>query len=1843
MSLKTLAKRYCQAHNIPRSRRGSVLVLIVGVLAMIALLVLVYSTLGQADRRSSASLSARVKLTEQAASVRDYLAKTIGDSTFNHTYQRDVLGKDRLVRTVFDYPYTDPEFRSSRVTTAAMNDLQQFTPRKFSPTGQVNGPWLSAERTDPRMGTGQPWLASSEAGVISDVENRRLESGFSDPNRPSNDYRDWLHLSNFAPSGNAVTKYMLRFNESEPGSGFDVRSGVPQGTGGGRFTYKLTLRDPVDPRRTNGNARGAYSMRRADGTLADLNRPSDWFSMQPGLLGLFEDPSSDYNKPGNPEYIWNEFADNDGDGRPDGRWFELVDVSDPDAPAPVVNLQPGYRWVFSARAIDLSGRVNVNTAWQSTQFDGVAAQFNRSALVPTLKHPLGLTPAEVDLQRLLMQPWLYQGPAGSNSLSTYIQAPRSETAPGYSNFGQLASGPVGGGAYAAIIDARLKGTPPAQGKYFPLGTLPDDRVNNRPVYLDLVTPDGLYGNNSGQPILTRENLQRAYEASREPEGGAVVSRLNQQNPNDPALLKGVVSITSFDLSDMLELLTYGGANDPSVTSRLEQTTDGRSADGEFPDLGPLRSNRELKAERAPKSFASANEALQSLTLMYCDLRSKLTTISGARPLAARVFTDARDPALNVISSADTRPDINGLLNTALATNPQDIGLQSADWAGLQQAQYLAINRILKGYADALLPFSDMRGSNEDTTPWASGASRPSDAEMIQSYAFGPLKVPGENEDLGRFDPATQGVRSPISTAEFALRRAAHMTLNLLASRDIDKGGAHRPDLRDDQLRRPVGPSDEIVAATVVFGNNHLSTSVPGANATVLEAKYQLADVQVGSTVLPGDPQQVAMFPFAALESTTRGRELTGASGGGGQLQGFQRGALLNLDYLKYDNQGRLVQGATQTSPPDRLDSRSADKVARPVNIFGIKPQPFVTSAVAHIMYTDTPKARGGDEDWRFDENTGLIDTNERVTIKGDIESGNPDFIFQAVIITLSNPFDTDIDLTSDLSSTVDDSTAQLEQKFKYYIEFGGQFYPLVQRSVDQQGTPQSGSVTRYVLGAGQSIDFVLLPTTMNRIYQRMRQPLGSLTDQDIVSKWVNQQATQDGQSALVGTRVNRQRILFPCDPTTGEIDQRFASSSRLTVTAPGDDSTAQEEDKELNRQVRLWRAYRQQASASNGGIDELTANSRANDILVDRLRDPGDYRGDEPALMIRLKSGQNEIAGTSAGPEPEEGGENIDPIDNTGFSITLTGAIRRPSDIVPTPVGAVPTWCLEAKSNLKRAANYPKWNTRQFTNGVDSNGDVNLTRSMFTQIGPRMGGAKTFKNTGQGLLRLQTGGQTASPVQLAIVDKDPESNQPDNVTDGVVLSTDTAEPRRPRYRERPAIWTMAKRLKNDYSSANEASFIPPLKLTDVLRPMAIGAVHDPLRVLDQTELADSRNLPPLAQGDARHPAHLDVQWTTLSEALAVAMDADSPYSPNDPDYFVGQKDFGVLDRGQLPLYRVMPFHDLDRDGRFSQSSGANPNPDPHVGAGIPFAADILNQFRVSSLGSSTSMVTGVVNVNTAPQDVMRSLPLMYADEDSVAKSLQVTLRDPDTGSTGGTRGLFVGNDAKDLAGYLLAYRDKTRVYNQGLRNGSGDWIDMRDGVDTTDGRYNGLTTGDDNGRRVATGVTGLREAPGFQSLGELLMARLVERNNNGLKGGIDGLARSDERRLTLRPPNIINGTEGPTNLPRHISTYVNWLNPTETVEQNEYPILRATDAPANYAMQLVAADAMLSSASVRSDVFAVWFTMEGYRREDTQGLTVDDPMVPSVKKRYVMVVDRSTVTQKGQLPRVLMMQELPTE
>ncbi len=58
-------------------RRGSFLVLVVGTLALLAVVMLVYVSVGNQDTRTRAALSQRDRLDDVPAQVRDYLSEQI--------------------------------------------------------------------------------------------------------------------------------------------------------------------------------------------------------------------------------------------------------------------------------------------------------------------------------------------------------------------------------------------------------------------------------------------------------------------------------------------------------------------------------------------------------------------------------------------------------------------------------------------------------------------------------------------------------------------------------------------------------------------------------------------------------------------------------------------------------------------------------------------------------------------------------------------------------------------------------------------------------------------------------------------------------------------------------------------------------------------------------------------------------------------------------------------------------------------------------------------------------------------------------------------------------------------------------------------------------------------------------------------------------------------------------------------------------------------------------------------------------------------------------------------------------------------------------------------------------------------------------------------------------------------------------------------------------------------------------------------------------------------------------------------------------------------------------------
>ncbi len=79
----------------------------------------------------------------------------------------------------------------------------------------------------------------------------------------------------------------------------------------------------------------------------------------------------------------------------------------------------------------------------------------------------------------------------------------------------------------------------------------------------------------------------------------------------------------------------------------------------------------------------------------------------------------------------------------------------------------------------------------------------------------------------------------------------------------------------------------------------------------------------------------------------------------------------------------------------------------------------------------------------------------------------------------------------------------------------------------------------------------------------------------------------------------------------------------------------------------------------------------------------------------------------------------------------------------------------------------------------------------------------------------------------------------------------------------------------------------------------------------------------------------------------------------------------------------------------------------------------------------------------------------------------------------------------------------------------------------------------------------------------------------------------------------------------------------------------------DYDEKLAVANGVMNSVSVRSDIFAATFIVHGYQKSDCVGLTDRDPLVPSVARRYLMIVDRSNVVRTGDKPRILVFKELP--
>lgn len=1991
----------------------------------------------------------------------------------------------RFVREGTDYPYTDYSVRSvfplnaigvsqaqdpwlpnwAATASAGNAAARARSVLGFDPVGNASTPWIASQsgvdiREDRRVAS-DPWLASTEPSFIG-WRNLPVNSTDTNVNRVDNDgraysllqpgtspfshaalrymdARDWKQISNIAPDGRFVNLFNLRGN-------FDAEPGIGENGGEYRMTSRLTLLEPIAMRR-NSPLRATTKLPfglgdadvNGDNEVDDqfLNIPAIWSSNQRFMFfplnqpeafqvgtieaasydnvnGLRADDAAGWGDFEFPDY---QYADADGDGMADARWFELADASDPQNV--VFELPVGeYRFFGASRIIDLSALVNVNSAT-----DGLRP--------PTNWAPLGMTPADVDLRRLLQmsdqargsrQNPLRAGVADPDRIDAAWAAAASNAA---GNFDPRTDGlsfrhiehPVGyfdddgrewGSqnylGYLEKVDSGLPDSTPlrvagllggfsydalrrtieADSSGLTLGDSPTNFAGRMsfggpgPVdpsagLIDASPFEYTYnaGGSAGTtnlyrrlsdssiignvyatqlPLLERNLLGRSLYYD------AVGSRnaAKSGDESSTALASALFGSRLFGLDDLSELLTFRGINDDSRYSRLEETVGGRyfidgvnaTSDATTLRFSPLRSNRATALERLTHdNVADYPQAInaqslgqirpdgvidqETMALFALSPRARLTTVSGASPIRSSVIYEDISggvgnpnyrrwaggsgalPPLIPIGAGTTidnaggsgptavdqgavdlrsatlksgRIDLRLLVDDMLATNALT-PLPDQDPRAIRRR---AVDTLFKVYADALLPESDI----ENGLAW---------------------------EDTGGEHLWTlfYGHKGP----EPALLAAAHLTANM---KDMVDG--------DDQ---PTG-------MTVVVEADGDGEAWAYAHAS-------------------GDPPQEYAFPWGVAD---------------GGVSSVADGYILDLDRGNPNN-----FNAPNTPIGDSKLHRNPDdtvpEARKAVTVFGIEAHPIITEVASIIVYADAQNLGGG-----FN-----VPAEATITADPDPNAAGIDVAIQMIAFQLHNPFDVPVDLgnANDPTTTAPD----VLDGWRYAIEWNGYYFPVASYVYDQA----SAAPLRYefrsagTLGPGESkVFYALNYSDFEKVRVRFDEIISEFsadgmgltypTDAQatIQSRFFRRQFTNQNNSS-VDVAAFLQRI----DPLTGvrqtdDVDLFDPAAVPVRLAAPG---------AELDDEVRLWLSYRAENSDEPAFTPDLTGPLPwlDNDILVDRLRDP-----DPTADTWDVALDNNEVISL------DSDGDGVIDAPFTSFTITRWASVRRPDHFDDmgngdlAPQGAVPAYMLESVSgafeNIVHEALPQNLDYNDFSPGDDAFAPLEFGDFLDT-IG--------FTD--------DTVPQNASPLVPSMA-TDPDRKAKDfsnyyhlgDLTRLGLSNPYAGESESPQTAVDPSgqelyISEIQPEIYNGPSGSGRSDFkrvigsgtneveISTLRVTDILRPLAIGPRHiagnDP-----------SFN----AGGPAMTLAVGDGEWLTLGEALSIALGFEerafyeagrnattgaidpATYTPlaDQVGVAVGPsataRPVRMFDRGQIRLDAFVPFVNVANFNTGAELARDVPLYQPEfgdyrIGGGATPAARLLGSLRaitpnVGEVGPATGSpfdanelatpLVGTVNINTAPLSVLRLLPglspSLEVDSRGVDESwmrnpqwnqpplsgtqrTELGLPDPRDPTLLGSHSQATPNaelwlQRPDIAATIAAYRDRTiaDIRFDSREPFPGDnriddltFAPMSFGLFTGpaqnnprlgllarnfDARYLPSNTAwdafntADRGRYMMNGQEGVRELPGFGSLGELLGAAVADEEplaRPGLSTLGGGTGYVDFGVLNFDELSTIGGVGTAESRwagdAGNGGRTINYLDPTDNASANDnapnifgfhdlFALARdgesfgrvntgsvaitneaylrgannqTDELEDDYDEQLAALAGIMNVADVRSDYFAAWYVIRGYRESDVEGLSPDEPMLPSFEKRYLLVIDRSNVIEAGDRPRVVLFRELP--
>lgn len=912
-----------------------------------------------------------------------------------------------------------------------------------------------------------------------------------------------------------------------------------------------------------------------------------------------------------------------------------------------------------------------------------------------------------------------------------------------------------------------------------------------------------------------------------------------------------------------------------------------------------------------------------------------------------------------------------------------------------------------------------------------------------------------------------------------------------------------------------------------------------------------------------------------------------------------------------------------------------------VNVYGVEAQPFITEVGMITLFTDThDQATGlvGDRDGDMEYTPpgggiGGVGESQPVSIdmSWDMVNGydaNDDFVLQVLAVQLTNPFDVPINLSHDESTGFVGG-----QQFLYYIEYAGKTYKLVELADPQTSTGGiggggnagaiPGAPTEIILAPGESRVFYTFSETYDEADDRLENnllldaPEAAIgNEKDYIENQLMKDLSPAGFARPQLTVKNSDaNIEMGCD-LCPKLIQRFDANTGDWMD-PGDFFLGASLN-QLN-EVRLWRRMIE----PNSGESE-TSNKVENDLLVDRMR----YQDlDKQLRRDDHSSPDQNISSTACLDDPTT--SPVGPYgDNTGYTIALYASVRRPNDpatsIVPEidpPNGAIPAWCIERGPGRGDSLNELDQNLDALTKGTFSGNDFAETsyRKFLTQTlsgGVGLGG-------GQGCECEHDDDAFMESIVLHPNEKRALDFETKDI-DEILAATGGNNPKNKSYEELyPQVQLSDQKFESlilnggDPSKSCDDIRVSHLRLADMLLPLAIGPTFDPFA-------------PGVLAGD------VGPGWHTLSEMLCSSLGYDGNSLSGGGGSNLGPFD-GLdfrTDRGNLVIDDWVPFYDANLDGELDPNGG-----DYRYGAGIPVALDILNKFKTTDprLDSITRPYLGVVNINTAPIEVLRTLPMLSPPEGNDAQLGQPYWWWDPTNN--------VHDDRSDIASTVEAYRDKAATWprdeNAPSANSALNFAEVTTGSNGNNPLdYFAEDPTDATSRNARTEIKAVRETPGFASVAEVLNARdLAYQGSLGGGGGVYDYPNDIDRLGFASAPNLAfnleeDGVES--------TFYRKWTDADMDgqVDENEV-ILEPDEIKNDYDQRLAIANSLFNTISVRSDYYAVWFVIQGYTRTDVDGLRADEPMLPSVSRRYLMIVDRSNVTRLGDKPRILAIKEVP--